>query len=72
MPQKALDQDIIAFWFTETPPEAWFKKDPAFDARIDRKFAGTVKEALAGKCDHWANACAGCLALILVLDQFTS
>ena len=30
-----------------------------------------MKDALAGKCDHWADDCAGCLALILVLDQFT-
>ena len=71
MPQKPLDQDILAFWFNETPPELWFKKDLVFDARIKRQFADTVKDALAGKCDHWANTCSGCLALILVLDQFT-
>ena len=71
MPQKPSDQDVLAFWFTDTPPESWFKKDPAFDARIAQQFAGTVKDALAGKCDHWANDSAGCLALILVLDQFT-
>ncbi len=71
MPKKPSVQDVLAFWFTETPPEFWFKKDAEFDARIADQFAGTVKDALAGKCDHWANARAGCLALILVLDQFT-
>ena len=71
MPQKPLDQDVLVFWFTETPPDLWFKKDPAFDSQIERRFAGTVKDALAGKFDSWANTCAGCLALILVLDQFT-
>ena len=55
MPQKPSDQDVLAFWFTDTPPESWFKKDLAFDAYIARHFAGTVKDALAGKCDHWAN-----------------
>ena len=71
MPQKPSDQDVLAFWFTETPPEFWFKKDLVFDARIARQFAGTVEEALAGKYDHWANERSSCLALILVLDQFT-
>ena len=71
MPQKLSDQDVLAFWFTETPPDSWFEKDPIFDARIERKFASTVKNALSGKLDHWANACAGSLALILLLDQFT-
>ena len=71
MPRKPTDQDVLAFWFTKTPPELWFKKDAEFDSLIERQFAGTVNDALAGKCDHWANACAGCLALILLLDQFT-
>ena len=71
MPKKPSDQSVLAFWFTETPPEFWFKKDAEFDARIERRFARTVKDAFAGRCDHWANDSAGCLALILVLDQFT-
>ena len=71
MPQKPSNEDILAFWFTETPPDLWFKKDAEFDARIERQFAETVKDALAGRYDQWANACAGCLALILVFDQFT-
>ena len=71
MPKKPSGQDVLAFWFTETPPEFWFKKDAEFDARIADHFAGTLKDALAGRCDHWANDSAGCLALIIVLDQFT-
>ena len=71
MPQKPSSQDVLAFWFIETPPEFWFKKDAEFDARIAHQFAGVVKHALAGKYDRWADDRAGCLALILVLDQFT-
>ena len=71
MPQKQSDQDVLVFWFKKISPELWFKKDAEFDSQIESQFAGTVKDALAGRCDHWANACAGCLALILVLDQFT-
>ena len=71
MPKKPSEKDVLAFWFTETPPEFWFKKDAEFDARVAGQFAETVKDALNGRCDHWANDSAGCMALILVLDQFT-
>ena len=63
--------DILNFWFVETTPEFWFKKDDDFDAAIKDRFGKTVTKALAGKLDHWANDAEGCLALILMLDQFT-
>ena len=63
--------DILNFWFVETTPELWFKKDDDFDAAIKDRFGKTVTKALAGKLDHWANDAEGCLALILMLDQFT-
>ena len=43
MPKKPSGQDVLAFWFTETPPEFWFKKDAEFDARIADQFARTVE-----------------------------
>ena len=52
MPKKPSDQDVLAFWFTETPPAFWFQKNAEFDAKIADQFSGTVKDALAGKCDH--------------------
>ena len=63
--------DVVSFWFVETAPEFWFKKDDDFDAAIKDRFGKTVTKALAGKLDHWANDAEGCLALILMLDQFT-
>ena len=63
--------DILNFWFVETTPDFWFKKDDDFDAAIKDRFGKTVTKALAGKLDHWANDAEGCLALILMLDQFT-
>ena len=59
------------FWFVETTPEFWFKKDDGFDAAIQDRFGKAVTVALAGRLDHWANDAVGCLALILMLDQFT-
>ena len=63
--------DILNFWFVETTPELWFKKDDDFDAAIQDKFGKAVAEALTGRLDHRANYADGCLALILMLDQFT-
>jgi len=71
MAQKITPQNVLDFWFNEIQPESWFKKDADVDALIDAKFGATVKEALAGRCDHWADDRDGCLALILLLDQFT-
>ena len=64
-------EDILNFWFTECTPEQWFKKDSEFDKMLEARFAGIVERALAGKLDSWADSDSGCLALILLLDQFT-
>ena len=64
-------QDILDFWFTEIKPESWFKKDAGFDAALEARFSGVVINALAGRLDNWANYSDGCLALIILLDQFT-
>lgn len=63
-------QDILNFWFEETPKELWFKKDAAFDKKITKKFATTYKQAVSGKLDEWKDSAKSCLALIIVLDQF--
>ena len=71
MPKTTTPQNILHFWFVETSPEFWFKKDDDFDALLESRFGKAVREALAGRLDHWANDADGCLALILLLDQFT-
>ena len=42
-----------------------------FDAALEARFGGAVTNALAGRLDHWADNSDGCLALIILLDQFT-
>ena len=71
MEKTPSDTDILNFWYVETTPELWFKKDDDFDAAIQNRFGKAVTGALAGRFDHWANDADGCLALILMLDQFT-
>jgi uncharacterized protein (DUF924 family) len=65
--------DILAFWFAEgpdTPREAWFRRDSAFDAEIRARFGQLVAPAREGALDAWAATPEGALALLLVLDQF--
>ena len=71
MPKTASVSDVIAFWFEEAKPEQWYKKDPAFDDAIRERFEDSIVAALAGRLDNWADEAEGCLALIILLDQFT-
>lgn len=69
--------EILTFWFGDADPareceyrNAWFKTDPAFDAKIAERFLGAVEAAAAGDCDDWCDTAAGSLALCIALDQF--
>ena len=71
MPNPASSAAVVAFWFEESKPEQWYKKDAAFDNAIRDRFEMTVTAALASHLDGWADSAEGCLALIILLDQFT-
>lgn len=68
-----VEKDILAFWFGERPEEKrdiWFKRDPEFDAEIAARFAAIHENAAAGRLDGLAGTPQGCLALVIILDQF--
>lgn len=67
---------VLQFWFGEfartgTPDPRWFAKDPAFDAQIRTQFLALHEDAVAGKLAAWMKAPGECLALVVVLDQFS-
>ncbi|MCG8543336.1 MAG: DUF924 domain-containing protein [Alphaproteobacteria bacterium] len=73
-----LSQRILDFWFG--PPESpdygahravWFEADDAFDAAVAEQFREDFDRALRGELDGMAEEPAGCLALIILLDQFS-
>ena len=69
-----LDKDtksVLIFWFEECEPKDWFKKNETFDNKIRFKFNNLIEQALNNRLDFWASTREGCLALILLLDQFT-
>ena len=64
-------EEILNFWFKECIPEQWFKKNEDFDQMIENRFSSAIENAIAGKMDSWEESETGCLALIILLDQFT-
>ena len=64
-------EDVIAFWFDEISPEAWFKKDVEFDEMLKDRAGAIVRKALNGQLDNWSKSADGAVGLVIVLDQFT-
>lgn len=63
--------EVLAFWFKETRPEQWFKKDKDFDAAIRKRFLA-LHEVLADKPNEALFADARtALAAVIVFDQMS-
>ena len=67
--ETARAADVVSFW-RGAGPEAWFKKDEAFDGEIRRRFLTTHEAAAAGQLSDWEHNAEGALALLILLDQF--
>jgi len=65
----ATASEVVTFW-REAGPEAWFKKDDAFDATIRDRFLPTYEAAAGGELSSWEGHAEGALALLILLDQF--
>ncbi len=64
-------QDILDFWFEQTPSEQWFTNDPQFDATIRERFSDVWQQATRAELSSWRSSIRGRLAEIIVLDQFS-
>ena len=74
----SLTEDILTFWFEDLDltrerekRDIWFKSTPEFDQAIADKFRAAYEDAAAGRLDELKESREGCLALILILDQFS-
>ena len=61
---------VIHFWFVESRPEQWFKKDPAFDRLVTERFKALHRAAIKCELHSWRDTALGRLAEIVILDQF--
>ena len=66
--------DVLEFWFGSPIAKQdalWWRGGDVADAKIRSRFGEAVQRALAGELEYWKADSAGCVALIIVLDQFT-
>ncbi len=63
--------DVLTFWFEEAGPDKWFEKSDDFDAEIADRFGALTHAARDGKLVTWLETPRGCLALIILIDQFS-
>jgi len=66
--QKALE--VFEFWL-KSGPSAWWRKNSEFDSTIKERFGDLLGPAAARQLDTWRNNPQSCLALVLILDQFS-
>jgi len=62
---------ILKFWFEETKPYQWFRRDLEFDARIRTRFSALHQSSISGALDGWSENPRPALARIILLDQFS-
>ena len=63
--------DIIHFWFTELQATDWFVQNDQIDQTISARFSNIHDQATQQKISSWRNSALGCLAEIIILDQFS-
>lgn len=62
---------VIKFWFEQTDPKLWWKKDTVFDQLISERFEIAHHMAIQGGLAFWRDTPSGRLAEIIILDQFS-
>jgi len=62
---------VLDFWFNETDRQNWFERSDAFDQIIHDRFGDAVETARAGGFGDWHDTARGCLAVIILIDQFS-
>ncbi len=67
---KDSKNDILTFWFDETPPVQQMQVNDVFDAIIRQKFGRDYDLAAGGIFDNWLDTPDGCVALCLFLGVF--
>ena len=76
---RAVQQELIRYMFRRDTNgqydamaclQLWFGKSHDTDNEIRNRFGDLVQQAIAGELDHWMEAPQGCVALMILLDQF--
>jgi uncharacterized protein (DUF924 family) len=68
--QQITATDILDYWYCERIKKQWFNSTSTLDKEILDKYGNTWEKALTSELDDWVDEADGCLALIIILDQF--
>ena len=63
-------ESIIDFWYSDRIKPQWFNSTPELDDEIRDRFELLWHNASQGEYNYWCETAEGCLALIIILDQF--
>lgn len=67
---QAVIDSVLDFWFSARVKPLWFNATPEFDQQLRDEYVAVWQQAAAGELDHWCETPRGCLALVIILDQF--
>lgn len=63
-------ENLIDFWFSERVSKLWYMSTPEFDLEVEEKFSSLYQAACDGQLKNWKMTAIGCLALIIIFDQY--
>lgn len=69
-PHITTPEAVLTYWFSDALKPHWFNSTPTIDTQIKQRFESTWQAATRHELDHWCQTAEGCLALVIVLDQF--
>ena len=58
------------YWFSKRSQQFWFTSTSKIDNEIKKNYEQLWELAASGKLNEWRDSPEGCVALIIVLDQF--
>lgn len=70
-PSIEAGEAILNFWFEETKPYQWFRRDHAFDKEVKERFGALHNASSKRRLDSWRAHSRFSLSLIILLDQFS-
>ena len=63
-------EEIVRYWFSDAVKPLWFNSTVEFDNELRDRYLDIVNAALNNELTDWLQSPVGCLALVIVLDQF--
>ena len=62
---------VLHFWLKDSTTEKHFKRNDDFDKKIKNRFKNDYQKAINNELEDWQDDPYSCLALIILLDQFS-